>query len=51
MATDKAKRERFTRLAEHFKVLANQIEVAIAPPPDTFSGRKTHEAFLKKDSE
>jgi hypothetical protein len=51
LATDKAKRELFTRLAEHFKVLAGQIEVAMAPPPDTFLGRKTCEPFPKQDDE
>jgi hypothetical protein len=28
-ATDKAKRELFTRLAEHYKVLASEVERAI----------------------
>jgi hypothetical protein len=30
LATDKAKRELFARLAEHFKVLAAEVERAIA---------------------
>ena len=51
LATDKAKRDLFARLAEHFKVLAGQIEAAMTPPADTFPGDKTHEAFPKKDSE
>jgi len=29
LATDKAKRELFTRLAEHYKVLASEVERAI----------------------
>jgi hypothetical protein len=43
LATDDAKRELFTRLAEHFKVLAHQIEAVMAAPPDTFLGRKSYE--------
>jgi hypothetical protein len=30
LATDKAKRELFNKLAEHFKVLAGEVERAIA---------------------
>ena len=51
LATDKTKRALFARLAEHFKVLAYQIEVATAPLPDTFLGRKTCEPFPKQDDE
>jgi hypothetical protein len=51
LATDKPKRELFTRLAEHFKVLAGQIEVAMTPPPDTVLVRRTYEAFPKEDDD
>ena len=46
LATDKAKRELFNRLSEHFKVLAGDIERLIAAgASDTFPGRKTNEDF------
>ena len=45
-ATDPAKRELFATLAEHFELLATQIEHAIAGRAlDTFLGRKTQEPF------
>lgn len=33
LATDPKKRELFARLAEHFKVLAGEIEKSMADPP------------------
>lgn len=42
LATDPAKRELFARLADHFKILAGEIERAMADPtPITFIRRKT----------
>jgi len=50
LATDPGKRELFTMLAENFKLLAHQIEEAIADPlPMTFFGRKTQEPFPRED--
>jgi hypothetical protein len=51
LATDKAKRELFKQLAEHFKVLAAQVEKAMADTGvgESFPGRKTQEPFSKKD--
>lgn len=55
LATDPAKRELFGRLADHFRVLASEIEKTITamPSPDTFSntfiGRETQEPFPKED--
>ena len=50
LATDPGKRELFTTLAEKFKLLARQIEKAIADPlPMTFFGRKTQEPFPRED--
>jgi hypothetical protein len=50
LATDPAKRQLFATLAEHFKVLAAQIEHAIAVrAPDTFLGRKTQEPFPREE--
>jgi len=52
LATDAKKRELFTRLAEHFKVLAAEIEKTMADPnPVTFLGRKTQEPFPSQDDE
>lgn len=48
LATDPEKRELFARLAEHFKVLAAQLERTMAGREgfaDTFLGRKTQEPF------
>jgi hypothetical protein len=33
LATDRKKRELFARLAEHFTVLASEMEKAMADPP------------------
>ena len=42
LATDHKKRELFARLAEHFKVLAGEIEKTMeTTTPDAFLGRKT----------
>jgi len=51
LATDKAKRELFKQLAEHFKVLAAEVEKAMADAGvgDTSLGRKTHKPFPKED--
>jgi hypothetical protein len=45
LATEPKKRELFTRLADHFKILAGEIERAtVIPLGDTFLG-KTFESF------
>lgn len=50
LATDTKKRELFARLAEHFRVLAAEIEKAMANPAgDTFLGRPTFKPFPKQD--
>jgi hypothetical protein len=50
LATNPEKRELFAMFAENFKILANQIEKAIADPlPMTFFGRKTQEPFPSED--
>jgi hypothetical protein len=51
LTTDPAKRDLFARLAEHFKVLAAEVERAIAGrvSSDTFLGRKTYDPFPKED--
>lgn len=50
LATDSKKRELFTRLAEHFKVLASEIEkVMNAGVPDTFLGRRTQTPFPNEE--
>ena len=52
LATDPKKRELFSSLAEHFKILAKQIEKALADPtPQTFLGRKTYEPFPRDKEE
>jgi hypothetical protein len=53
LATDPAKRELFAKLAEHFKVLAGEVERAMArgAAGDTFLGRKTQEPFPNEDAE
>jgi hypothetical protein len=52
LATDKAKREMFAKLAEHFKLLADELEKEIAKRSsvDTLSGHKTQDPFPKEDS-
>jgi hypothetical protein len=48
LAIDKGKRQMFAKLAEHYRVLAGELEREIAsrsPFPDTFLGRKTQEPF------
>jgi hypothetical protein len=51
-ATDKAKREVSDRLAQHFKVLANELEREIAKrsPVGTFPDRKTQERAPNEDN-
>ena len=49
LATDPNKRELFPRLAEHFKVLAAEIEKAMKPAmPITFLGHKTKETLSER---
>ena len=40
LATDRRKRDLFTKLAEHYKVLAREIDAQ----PDTFTGGDGHKA-------
>jgi hypothetical protein len=40
LATDPAKRELFTRLAEHLSTLAREVEAAIAAKPDDDNHRR-----------
>jgi hypothetical protein len=50
LAIDRQKRELFRKLAEHYKVLAAQVEMAISERmPLTFVGHKTPEAFPMQD--
>ena len=50
LATDRQKRELFKNLAEHYKILAAQVEMAISERmPLTFLGRKTKEPFPVED--
>lgn len=50
LATDRTKRELFAKLAEHFKVLAGEIEKVLAHPmPITFLGRKIQEPFPNEE--
>jgi hypothetical protein len=51
LATDRAKREMFAKLAEHFKVLAGELEKEIAKRSsvDTFLSRKTEDPLPKED--
>ena len=53
LATDQKKREVFSKFAQHFGVLAAQVEKAIADAAtgDTFLGRKTNEHFPKEGPE
>ena len=51
LATDPAKRELFTRLAEHYRILATEVERAINTFGDgaiPFLGRKTYQPFPKE---
>ena len=47
LATDPLKRDTFGRMAEHFRVLAGQLEhvLTYGKADDTFVGRRTHEPF------
>ncbi|WP_396604419.1 hypothetical protein ACFLEY_41575 [Bradyrhizobium sp. YCK136] len=50
LATDPKKRELFSKLAEHFRALAGEIEKAMAERMSpTFLGRKTHEPFPSEE--
>jgi hypothetical protein len=50
LATDPKKRELFSKLAEHFRALAGEIEKAMAEQiSPTFLGRKTHEPFPSEE--
>lgn len=50
LATAQRKRDLFAKLAEHYKLLANEIEKAISErTPITLLGRKTHEPFPNGD--
>ena len=51
LATDRAKREMFARLAEHFKLLAGELEkeIALRSAADTFVGRRIQDPFPKED--
>jgi hypothetical protein len=51
LAIEKAKRELFNKLATHLKMLAGEVERAIAAthPPDTFLGHRTYEPFAKEE--
>ena len=51
LATDPQKRDLFASLAAHYKVLAAQVETAMAnaAASDRFLGRKTQEPFPKEE--
>jgi hypothetical protein len=51
LAIDKTKRDLFDKLSSHLKMLAGEVERALAAthPPDTFLGRKTYEPFAKEE--
>jgi hypothetical protein len=51
LATDMAKREMFAKLAEHFKLLADELEKEITKrsPANTFLGRKTQDPFPNEE--
>lgn len=51
LATDKAKQDMFAKLAEHFKLLADELEKEIMrrSSVDTFLGRKTQDPFPNED--
>jgi hypothetical protein len=51
-ATDPEKRQLFSKMADHFRVLAVELENAINGREgfwDTFLGRKTQEPFPKEE--
>jgi len=48
LATDPGKRELFAKLADHFKILAKEIEQAMQKvSPDRFQGGKPDEPSVK----
>ena len=52
LATDPIKRELFTKLAEHYQVLATEVEWAMKIFGDsagTFLGRKTQDPFPEEE--
>jgi hypothetical protein len=50
LATDPKKRELFSKLAEHFRALAGEIEKTMAEQMSpAFPGRKTHEPFASEE--
>jgi hypothetical protein len=52
LATDPDKRELFTRLAEHYEILATEVERAMkifGERSGTFLGRKTQEPFPEEE--
>jgi hypothetical protein len=52
LATNQAKRELFTKLAEHYRVLATDVERAMSTfgsGETPFLGRKTYEPFPKEE--
>jgi hypothetical protein len=49
LATDPKKRELFSKLAEHFRVLAGEIEKTMSDQKPTFLSRKTHEPFPSEE--
>ena len=50
LATDPKKRELFSKLAEHFRTLAGEIENTMAEHMSpAFPGRKTHEPFASEE--
>jgi flagellar motility protein MotE (MotC chaperone) len=52
LATDKVKREMFAKLAEHFRVLGDELEGEIKKRTsftETFLDSKTQEPFPKED--
>jgi hypothetical protein len=50
LATEPKKRELFTRLAEHFKVLATELERALPGQHDGLPGLKAEEPLLRDPS-
>jgi hypothetical protein len=51
LATDRAKREMFAKLAEHFRLLAGELEKEVAQRSSvgTVLGRKTRDDLPKED--
>jgi hypothetical protein len=50
LATDPVKRDLFAKLAEHFKILASEIEHAMQKvSPETFQGSKPGEPSPKEE--